>query len=283
MSIKFSFANSQCLCPGAKVSLLLPKRPTPPSFTSPPPPPPLPPSLASPKAHGRSPGGGSRQKHGGSDGRDAIGEVLCGPILLKPLISVTGLSAQVCFSHPLLMSLDRNTTLLVFVEELFPSNYSKLATNSDSFSRAYSSPSLATLRQRHSAVIRHGILHRKQAGLALAKSKEAPQQGSMSVTLHAVSGRVSKADMSLLLRCAEVPDFVTVLVLCACRFSVEAGEYAQLPPSLQCLVDGGGGDHRGEVSCAKQCDSLEILCWIASLQSGRYDCTVHVQYMYALF
>ena len=69
VSVKFCFANAQCLCENAAVSLLLPK-------------------------WERLDGGGERFRFK-EVGLPPDAELLCGPVKLKTLVDVTGRSAQV--------------------------------------------------------------------------------------------------------------------------------------------------------------------------------------------
>lgn len=90
VSVKMTFANTQCISTQATISLALP---------------------------------GGMPKEENANSADLTQEQqLCGPIKLKPLADVTEQSLQIFLSHPTLLH-TRSRVLLVYIDCLFSSDY----------------------------------------------------------------------------------------------------------------------------------------------------------------
>lgn len=96
VSIKLSFANACCISENATFSLFLPEV-------------------------------GTKKSASSAKSKETTPrKLLCGPMKLKPLISVTEQSLQLYLVHPLLLVSQTQVLLLTF-EHLFPSEYKDIA------------------------------------------------------------------------------------------------------------------------------------------------------------
>lgn len=236
VSIKFVFANPQCLSDEASVSLLLPR-------------------------WEQSQGGTA---DGPKHGEPPNAELVCGPVRLKPLVDVTGQSAQVCFCHARLMT-SKLTVLWLLTENLFSTEHKNTARSGDSAAV----PSAAPHRGRtwHTRAFRHHI-HRPSD--STSKTKSIPDHSTISVTLYSPDPHHSNAGskLDLLLKLVNRSEFVTLVTLAACGYRVESDECKILPASLQLAVE---GEQSGSVKEDEQIRAMELLCWMAAMHGCRAE------------
>lgn len=265
VSIKFTFANSQCLCDEASVSLLLPR-------------------------WEQSEGGTTEvPKHGGS----LNAELICGPVRLKPLVDVTGQSAQVCFCHARLMT-SKLTVLWLLTENLFSTEKN---TGRPGDSTAVPTPAPRRRGSWHTRAFRH---HVPRPSDSTSRTKSIPEHSTISVALYSLvsannhHGHNADGRLDLLLKLINRSEFVTLVTLAACGYRVEFSEYNILPASLQMAVDGEWsgsvkreqsenvkGEQSGGVIEDKQFRAMDLLCWMATMHGCRTERYVAKTYITA--
>ena len=222
VSIKFSFTNAQCLSDKASVSLLLPKWDQP---------------------EGESP------KH-----KEPLNaEPICGPVKLKPLVDVTGQSAQLCFCHPRLLSC-KSAVFWLLIEDLFSSDYNDITAAGDP--AVTQSPSPHQRGNWRTRAFRHHVPRSSDS-----KMKPISEHSTIAVTFYPLNNTCNmENELDLLLKLIRRAEFVTLVTLTACGYRVEAAESKALSSSLQAFVEEGQGK---SVTVEEQFKAMELLCWMA--------------------
>lgn len=232
VSIKFSFTNAQCLSDEASVSLLLPKWDQP---------------------------EGERPKHK----RPLNAKLICGAVKLKPLVDVTGQSAQVCFCHPHLLSCKPAVLWLLF-KDLFSSNYNEITAAGDPATTLSSSS-----HQRGNWRTRAFRHHVPRSSDSNGKMKPLSVHSTIAVTFYPLNNSRSVGnELDLLLKLIRRTEFVTLVALTACGYRVESAEFKTLPSSLQALVEGGQSK---SVTEEEQFKAMELLCWMTVVHGCNAD------------
>ena len=232
VSIKFSFTNAQCLSDKASVSLLLPKWDQP---------------------------EGERPKHKGPINAEPI----CGPVKLKPLIDVTGQSAQVCFCHSRLLNC-KSAVFWLLIEDLFSSDYNDITATGDP--AITPSPSPHQRGNWRTRAFRH---HVPRSSDSNGKMKPTSEHSTIAVTFYPLSNsRNMDNELDLLLKLIRRAEFVTLVTLTACGYRVESAEFKALPSSLQAFVEEGQGKR---VTVEEQFKTMELLCWMAVLDGCKAE------------
>lgn len=229
-------------------------------------------------------------------------QILCGPIMLKPLVDVTGcavqvlfmwpfcsgilrvsLLTQVSFTHPLLLSPHPPLTLLLRLEQLFAVDYSEVVLTT---AEAHTPSNVKTggLRRR-GCIVRHGGPSPRLQHHMNSKCRAVLDQCYLSLSLFPLSQDTRlQPTMDTLLSLISKEEFLLNLTLAACHYHVAEKEYDNLPPSLQAVVDGLSDDNMKDTafnefpesrgkggSGGTVMQSLQLLCWVSGLQAGLSD------------
>lgn len=256
VSVRLTLPSSRCLSDTATVSLVLPPR----------------------------------QGLQGRENEENKEKVLCGPIKLTSLVDVTGCIIQASFTHPLLLTSPLPQTLALKLEQLFASDYTKVAMAA---AEAHIMPEVkaVSLRRRGCIVHRSGTNRSQQS--VNQKQRVIPDQCYLSLSLYPLTHHITETtecslgvSMSTLLRLGRKKEFVLNLILGACLYRVETEEYDRLPETVSYLVgykregggkmkEGGEGRTRGdmdggrrEYGVREQLQCLQLLCWLSCLYDG---------------
>ena len=159
------------------------------------------------------------------------------------------------------------TVILLLVEDLFSSDYNEVAFTAEVVPAApVRRGSWRTKGFRH---------HVKSANETSIKTKAVPVQGTIAVSLYPLANSTpsSTAMLEVLFSLMGDSEFVTEVIVAACGNRLEGKEFQKLPDPLQEALRSGGAERLEDRRAVKelQYNALELLCWMAAVQSNTVE------------